>query len=96
MRGEIPGQFSNFQKRQFVSPHPGPLSWGEGETLSVSRRNYGCKLLNAFEIYGNGQRLFLLPKGEGQDEGKGGRLLAKYLAPNPLENTPRQIVIRYF
>ncbi len=47
-----------------VSPHPGPLPWGEGETEPTLGRS------QKYLICQGVQKLFLLPEGEGQDEGE--------------------------
>src|SRR6266516_3043934 len=47
-----------------VSPHPGPLPWGEGEPCSA-RRTIHTRPLSTAQC-----SLFPLPEGEGQGEGK--------------------------
>src|SRR5437667_9191628 len=53
-----------FAVRWSVSPHPGPVPWGEGEPCST-RRTFQISWLST----GRGA-LFPLPEGEGQAEGK--------------------------
>ena len=50
--------------RWSLSPHPGPLPWGEGELLLAADYNPDLSALTARCA------LFPLPEGEGQGEGK--------------------------
>src|SRR5437899_929712 len=47
-----------------LPPHPSPLPWGEGESLS------NLELANRFWLVQKRATQFPLPKGEGQGEGK--------------------------
>ena len=51
-------------------PHPALTPLGEGETLPALRLNHGSLPLEDAQIMLRSQRLFLLPAGEGQDEGE--------------------------
>jgi hypothetical protein len=54
------------------SPHRGPLSWGEGETISALVTIPAAGLEAMILANHETRWLFLLPRGEGQDEGKAG------------------------
>ncbi len=64
------------------TPHPGPLPIGSADSADAERENRSQRLgkattvscSRAFGLYEIGQRLFLLPWGEGQDEGERGYL----------------------
>src|SRR5438067_62898 len=56
--------------RHFVSPHPGPLPWGEGESSAVSGPHPRRRLPNQRAQIPSWRKLFLLHEGEGQGEGK--------------------------
>jgi hypothetical protein len=57
-------------------PFTPALPQGEGGTLSALWDSKDGNCLKAFEFYESNQRLFLLPEGEGQDEGEDDAKLA--------------------
>lgn len=52
------------------SPHPGPLPWGEGETVPALVVKPATGLEATALAYLETRWLFLLPEREGQDEGE--------------------------
>ena len=56
----------NWTDERSLPPHPDPLPWGEGESLSE------LELAKRFWFVRTGEARFPLPKGEGQGEGEQG------------------------
>src|SRR5438876_12135740 len=68
---------------RFLSPHPGPLPWGEGEPFAAGRTiQRGC-----FSTARSS--LFPLPEGEGQGEGKRREVPSRVSVPSRNFRTQR-------